>query len=236
MKILGLDSALEKSSVALADGGRVLGETSASMPREQLTWLIPAASDLLERLGIGFCDLEGIAVTSGPGSFTGLRLGLSTARTLAQVLSIPIAGFRTLDVIAQNAKGAAPLICPVIDARKGEIFCALFSYSGKVLEKRTEDLALKPEDLLKKLSSWIREGPVAILGNALQRYGEIIREGTLPGTVFPGEETWYPRASVLALMGEELISSGRGIPALELDAWYLRRPEAVVTWEKKHEP
>jgi len=235
MKILGIDSALERSSVALVEYGRILGEVEAALPREQLTWLIPAAKELLEKLGLSFRDLNAVAVTSGPGSFTGLRLGLATARTIAQVISIPIASFKTLDAIACNAGEAAPFICPLIDARKGEIFCALYSASGKSPGKKTDDLALKPEELLEKLVSWSGSGRLALMGNALNRYGELLRNGAPSGTVFLGEETWYPKAGTLALMGEKLILSGGGLSAMELQADYLRRPEAVVTWEKKYE-
>lgn len=234
MKILGIDSALERSSVALVEDGRILGEISAILPREQLTWLIPSAKELLEKLGLTFRNLDAVAVTSGPGSFTGLRLCLATARTIAQVLSIPIVGIKTLDAIACNAGEAAPFICPLIDARKGEIFCALYSASGKSPKKKTDDLALSPESLLEKLSSWAGEWRIALLGNALKRYGELLRRGAPSGTIFLGEEVWYPKASTLALLGEELISSGGGLSAMELQADYLRRPEAVVTWEKKY--
>ena len=125
--ILTIDTALESASVALARDGQVVVCASNAAQKEHAAWLHPAVDNLLRQSGITLSQLDAVAVSMGPGSYTGLRVGLSAAKGYCYVLGIPLLGVGTLDLIAATARDKArELICPMIDARRMEVYTALF--------------------------------------------------------------------------------------------------------------
>lgn len=155
MRVLGLDSATLVAGVAVVDEKRVIMEGFLQTRRVHSERLLPLLDTWLREAELKLEHLDGIAVTSGPGSFTGLRIGISTAKGLAQVLGIPLVGVPTLDALALNLAGSAGLVCPILDARKGEIYTALYRspHPGQLC-RLTEYLAVAPSTLC----SWLKEG------------------------------------------------------------------------------
>ncbi|KKL06136.1 hypothetical protein LCGC14_2599040 [marine sediment metagenome] len=168
MRILGIETSTMTGSVALMDEVRLIAEYTLNLPRRSkerrvgvsaslrkethTSRLMSAIDKMLKDASLTIKDLNGIAVSLGPGSFTGLRIGIATAKGLAQGLNIPVVGIPTLDGLAFNLSCCQDLICPILDARKGEVYCALYK-NGKRL---TKYIACKPGSLLKELKSRIQ--------------------------------------------------------------------------------
>jgi tRNA threonylcarbamoyladenosine biosynthesis protein TsaB len=130
--LLNIDTALDTASVCLSDGGRIIQTVSHDQPKDHALWLHQCVADVLQSNGFTGNDLGAVAVTIGPGSYTGLRVGLSAAKGLAYALQIPLIGVGTLQMIAQaNSREITDLVCPMIDARRMEVFMAVYNKEGK---------------------------------------------------------------------------------------------------------
>lgn len=163
--ILGIDIGLQVAALAIICAGRVVGERSASSS-SHCAGLPGQVTDLLKFAGLSLSDLRGFAVGLGPGSYTGLRVGLSYAKGLAAVLNIPVAGVPSLDALANAAAAlksapAGSFVCPVVDARKGEIYTALYRVGANALEKIIEDLVTAPEHFCLSI-----DGDLLLVGDA----------------------------------------------------------------------
>src|SRR2546422_9660294 len=161
MRVLAVETSTLSGGAALLDGELVVGEYVLDVRLTHSERLMAAIDRLLTDAGWTVGELEGLAVAVGPGSFTGLRVGLSTVKGLALALSIPIAAVPTLDAMAAMLPFAALPICPVLDARKGEVYASLYRWDGVAMRREWEYLALAPEALAARL-----EEPVIILGDA----------------------------------------------------------------------
>ena len=170
MKLLGVETSSPIFSVALCDGEQVLSCLKVGALKRPSLLL----SDLVEKAalyaGVKLKDLDGFAVSIGPGSFTGLRVGVMTVKTLAWALKKPVLPVSSLEVIAQNLIPSSVPVCPFLDARKGKVYAALFSPDeAGGLRRVGPDRLLLPEDLLQKL-----EPRTILVGDALQRYAPLL--------------------------------------------------------------
>src|SRR2546428_679884 len=153
-----LGEVLGDRGAALLDGELVVGEYVLDVRLTHSERLMAAIDRLLTDAGWTVGELEGLAVAMGPGSFTGLRVGLSTVKGLALALSIPIAAVPTLDAMAAMLPFAALPICPVLDARKGEVYASLYRWDGDGMRREWDYLAITPDDLSRRLDE-----PVIVL-------------------------------------------------------------------------
>jgi tRNA threonylcarbamoyladenosine biosynthesis protein TsaB len=182
--------------------------------------LLPACDALFRESGRTIAEVGLVAVSLGPGSFTGLRVGVSAAKGMAFALGAALVGVSTLEVLAHNApddvEGA---IVPVLDARRGHVHAALYSREGDAIIRRSEDLVIPPDRL-----TTILEPPTTLLGDGVRRYPELITDGC---RVLP-EEEWRARASVVARLAARDHAAGRRDPVHELEPLYNRisTPEA----------
>lgn len=237
MLLLAIDTSTSVCGVALATGEGLLGEYNLDIRKDHSQRLMPMVDRLLRDCRAVPGDLGGIAVTCGPGSFTGIRIGVATARGLAQGLGIPVVGVPTLDVLAAQFPFQEGLVCPLLDARRQEVYTALYRGGGDGLAQVTGYLALPLEGLLALLGRERAPGEsLVLLGDGLEKYG-----GMLQGAL--GDRAWRAppalrsnRGGLLARLGQERLSGegGRGDYRL-LKPLYLRRPEAEVRWEEKVE-
>jgi len=208
MPFLGIDTSSAAGSVALTTPGRVLAEWTLDVDRTHAVRLLPHIRWMLQEAGLGLGDLAGIAVTLGPGSFTGLRIGIATAKTLALVSGKPLVGIPTLEVLAGNVPHARGLLCPVLDARRGEVYWALFRQeeAGR-LQRVTEDRVGTPEAVLEGLQG----------GDRFRSAGHAIVEEPEQNRV---------RASVLCRLAHGAFARRGGTPAADLKAVYVRPSDA----------
>jgi len=224
--VLGIDTGGPRADLAVVAGGRVLGETSHSVASHGAE-LPGAVAGLLARAGVATRDLKAIAVGIGPGSFTGLRVGLSYAKGLKLATGCALLGMPSLDTLALAAlaeTSAAPsrLICTVLDARKGEVYAALYRTSGDGLEKLSDDLVVTLENLAPHLGA-----DVLLVGDAKaeEACSLAVRAG---GQAACLEITALGlRGRTVAALGAARLVAGEADNAFVLEPLYVRSAEAI---------
>lgn len=232
MHILGIDTATRVAGAAVIGEGRLISERFIHNLQTHSQNIIPMIQQVMDDAGITPQDLDGIAVTGGPGSFTGLRIGMSVAKTMALVLDIPVIAVSTLEVLAWNIYRTAGLICPVLDAKKTEVYTCIYKSGEHGLEELIKPAALSIDALVEEISRF--EGPVTFLGDGVPVYGEMISEKLGGRALFAAKINSFPRASAAAELGlVRLIESKHGDSTF-LQPVYLRKSEAEVTWEQKN--
>ncbi|MCL2106407.1 MAG: tRNA (adenosine(37)-N6)-threonylcarbamoyltransferase complex dimerization subunit type 1 TsaB [Oscillospiraceae bacterium] len=167
MTTLGIDTSALSACVAVMRDGVLLGECFARSGQTHSALLMPMAEQALKQAGLAIAQIDRFAVTNGPGSFTGVRIGVSAAKGMAQALGAPCAGVSALRAMAYNAVLCRGLLCCAMDARRGQVYAALFSSDGKTVARLTEDEAISREELDKKLTRY--DMPVTFLENAPMR-------------------------------------------------------------------
>ncbi|HWP35399.1 MAG TPA: tRNA (adenosine(37)-N6)-threonylcarbamoyltransferase complex dimerization subunit type 1 TsaB, partial [Thermodesulfobacteriota bacterium] len=161
MKVLAIESSTPQAAVALVDGERLLAEMRVATRTGQAERLLPAIDRILGDSGVGLRDLEGLAVAMGPGSFTGLRIGLATVKGLAAALGLPVAGVPSLDALAWQVPWPAWPVVALLDARRGELYGARFEPDGRGGTRRaSDDLALD----LAGVEALVGAGPALLVG------------------------------------------------------------------------
>jgi tRNA threonylcarbamoyladenosine biosynthesis protein TsaB len=186
MTILGVDSATSTASAALVEDGKIIAEQAYSNRSDEsdsqakavkvghAEVLIPLIASVLEQTQRAFVDLHGIAVSIGPGSFTGLRIGLSTVKGLAYGWNIPVAGVSTLAANAARVTDTEGLICSLLDARKQQVYAALFRRSGGSLTRMTEDAVVSVEAAVEYAFEAAAGGACLFIGDGAAKYGEVL--------------------------------------------------------------
>ena len=152
MKILGIDTSSPAGSVALLDNNCVISESKLGDSQAYSTSILEEVDGLLNRSRTKLKDLEGFAITNGPGSFTGLRVGMSLLKGLVMATEKPFAAVNTLDAYAETVKPGSYLICPVLDARKKQVYTALFNSNNDFYKRKTPDQAITPVELCDQIS------------------------------------------------------------------------------------
>jgi tRNA threonylcarbamoyladenosine biosynthesis protein TsaB len=170
MKILAIDTSTPVGSIAIVEGALLKAQHILNISATHNQRLLPGIDRILMETEWSLNDLDALAVSLGPGSFTGLRIGISIVKGLAWATGKPLAGVPTLDALAANVPFVPHPICPVLDARKGEIYTALFRWGDKQLPERlTEYMAIKPEDLVDRISE-----KTVLVGDALLSHGDYL--------------------------------------------------------------
>ena len=157
MKILSVDSSAVAASVAVTSDGRLLAEYTLNNGNTHSETLLPMIENILKALGISISDIDLFACSSGPGSFTGVRIGAATIKGLAFAQEKPCVGVSTLEAIAENAKLRGGLICPVMNARRSQVYTALFRSDGKELVRLMPDSAMAISELDEALAAYGEE-------------------------------------------------------------------------------
>ena len=222
MKLLAVESATLSGGVALLDGDRLLGEITLNIAITHSERLMFAVDRLLADCGIAPADLDGLAVSVGPGSFTGLRVGLATVKALAMALDLPVAPVPTLDALAARLPFADVPVCPILDARKGEVYLSLYRWSGSGMERQWDYLALPPESVAARL-----EAPVILLGDGIEACRPWLDRLGGGARVAPAAQR-LPSAATVAVLGRAALVTGGGVSAEALAPLYLRPSEAEL--------
>jgi len=220
MLVLALDTSLSGGGAALAAGGRVLAQARLEPGPGFSRRLLPAVERVLAEAGAARRGLEGLAVTLGPGFFTGLRVALATAQGLALGLDLPVVGVSSLRLLAEAAPSEARAIWALADARRDLLYAAAFQRRDTGLERIEPDMAITPARLAQRLSP-----PALLLGPGARL---LEPEHLAPGLELAPGELDQPDPGRLALMGERRLSRGEGVSALELKPRYCRPSDAEV--------
>ena len=222
MRILALETATLAGGAALLDGDTVIAETRSNIALTHSERVLAAVDRVLRDARWTVRDLEGLAVSIGPGSFTGLRVGLATVKGLGFALSLPVAGVPTLDALAATLPFADAPVAPLLDARKGEVYLSLYRWNGTGMARQCDYLALSPEAAVARLTP-----PVIVLGDGVapcRRYLASLGEGA---QVAPPAQR-LPSPAVVGQIGHALLAAGAGRAAEEVSALYLRPSEAEL--------
>lgn len=230
MRMLAIETATLAQSVALVEDERLLAELSYEAKGNRGGLLLPTVDRVLQKAGVAARDLDAVAVSVGPGSFTGLRVGLATAKGLALGAGALLVGVPTLEALAEGYAHANVTICALLDAYRSEVYMALFRRKGNALERRGPEAVLPPEAVASALAEV--EGPIHLIGNGAARYREQL-ETALGGRACVSEEGLraVPSAAVVARLGLRRLAGGIK-PDTEAAPIYLRRAEAELNREK----
>jgi len=212
--LLAVDTSTRCGSVALRGEGRLLGEVRRELDGGHSRWLVGAVADLLARADVGVSALDGLAVVTGPGSFTGLRVGLATVQGLALARELPCLGISTLDVLAWKVRGSGARIVAVMDAWRGELYVA--EYDAQASPEGQVALET-PEGLLERIGT----RPATLFGDGALRHRERIA-AACPAAAFPDRSLYL--AASLAELAESRLERGEGGRAADLRAVYVRPP------------
>jgi tRNA threonylcarbamoyladenosine biosynthesis protein TsaB len=230
MKILGIDTSTSCGSIGLIDDDSVIAEYLLNIPITHSERLLSSINHVLKQAGFSIEDIEGWAISLGPGSFTGLRIGVSAIKGLAFATQRPVAGIPTLDALASNISPTPHLICPILDARKGELYTAFYRYGeGSVLRQFSPYQALSPEDLVKRI-----EGETIFLGSGVKTYGDYLRNALSTLAIFVPGPLNLAYGSVIAGLGLEKIRKNEVLNLPTFTPIYVRASEAEIKWKEKH--
>ena len=223
MLVLGIESSTTQGGVAIVGEDRLLCECVLNVEVTHSERLLPAIDRALSDARISLEGLGGIAVSIGPGSFTGLRIGLSTVKGLAYATGLPVVGIPTLEAMAWSLPAARWQVCPVLDARKQEVYAALFRHGRDGLVRVMDDTALTPE----ALCGLIRR-PTLFLGNGAEVYAALFRERLGERMLLPPLASRGARPACVAELGRVRLLRGERDAPESLVPRYLRPSEAEI--------
>ena len=231
MIVLGIEAATPVASVAVVSEDKILAERTVNNRRTHSVNLLPMIRDTLADAGINKEQVTGIAVSSGPGSFTGLRIGVSTARSLAHVLSLPLASVPTLDALAYLLRGQAGLICPLLNARRNEVYTALYNSTGTGNACLVPARAVGIEELIKLLASYTEQ--VTFIGDGLPEYRSMLKSRLGARAGLAPVCASFPRGAAVAELGLQMLQTGAVSDPFTLLPNYLRESEAELKWRER---
>ncbi|MFP5317320.1 MAG: tRNA (adenosine(37)-N6)-threonylcarbamoyltransferase complex dimerization subunit type 1 TsaB [Acidimicrobiia bacterium] len=226
MLILGIETAAVQVGCAIGGHEGVLASFHAARRRRHVEALVPAIEFTCRQAGVELKELGAVAVDIGPGLFSGLRVGVTTAKTLAQALRLPMIGVASLDLLAFPVRHSTRLIVPVIDARRGEVFYACYrQVPGGVQNLSGYELG-SPQDLASELEA---KGEDALLvGDGALRYSQELSR--VAGSQIAGPPNVYPSAAALVALAHARALREDFVTPSELEPLYLRRSDAELNW------
>ncbi len=229
MRILGIDSSVPQGSVALLENDHIISETSTSkVSGNHSDGLLRMVDDVLSEARYKIADIDGFSVTQGPGSFTGLRVGVSLVKGFALAMEKPVQGIDTLEAVSACLEPTEHPICAILDARKKEVYCAFFSYEESELKRTTPDQAMSPEKLCEMILK-----PTVFTGSGLETYGEYFssRLGSL--FIDNSKAIRHSVAASAALLARPHLENHPCFDLGELKIKYVRKSEAELNFMKQ---
>ncbi len=224
MKLLALDSSGLVASVAIVTEEVMLAEYTVNFKKTHSQTLLPMLEEVVKLTELDLSQVDAIAVAAGPGSFTGLRIGSATAKGLGLALNKPLIAVPTLDGLAYNLYGSDKLICPMMDARRNQVYTGLYEFDRGELKVIKEQTALAVEEILKEIN--LLGGEVIFLGDGAKTYREIIEEQTEVRYEFAPMHLNRQRAGAIGALGIIYYNNGRIQTAAEHEPVYLRLSQA----------
>lgn len=237
MKIIAIDSSGLVASVAIIEDDNLIAEYNVSFKKTHSQTLLPMLDELKQMVELDLDTVDGIAISKGPGSFTGLRIGSATAKGLSQALNIPIVEIGTLEGLACNLYGSDSIICPIMDARRSQVYTGIYCYEKNVLPSRyvvfeqktlLEQCALPIEELLDAVTKVSKETErdVIFLGDGVPVFGEYISENiTVPYSFAPAHMN-RQRSASFGHLAIQYMLEGKTVSCYEHAPEYLRLSQA----------
>ena len=227
MNILAIDTSTSLASIAVAVGEQIVAESLVNTNRSLSARLVSEIERLLVTAGLAIADIDLFASSIGPGSFTGVRGGVATIQGLALAVGKPCTGFSSLAILAMNFSLTTTLVCPLLDARKSEVYAALYDCSSPLPSPRITDCVLPPAVLLEKISA-LTGDPVIFVGDGAVRYHDLIAEQLGDQAVFAPFPLHSPRAANGVLLALHASRCGELLEPSQLLPIYLRASDAEI--------
>lgn len=225
MKLLAVDTATESCAVAVTEHGALISELVSVRRQTHARHLLSMIDDALKLANCEVREMDGFAVTRGPGSFTGLRIGISTVKGLAMACGKPVVGVSSLGALAARMVHARHPVLAAIDARKKEVYCALFDSDGGDAVARTPERVASPESAFGGI-----DRPHILIGSGVIKYREIIKRRAGDFAIIPSASFHVVRAATVAAMAHErFVSDGGEDPAALLPS-YIRKSDAELNF------
>ncbi len=223
MRILALETSGPHGGIALADSDRLVEEVRLAWGPHQGADLVAAVRSAVERAGWRPTDVEAVALSIGPGSFTGLRTAVVFAKMVAYETGARIVAVPTLRALAENAPAGAVRVAAILDAKRGGLFASIFERKGDNLRETFGPALIEPEALAARL-----QAPALVIGRGIVKGRTALEEFALAP-----EALWDPRAEAVAHLGWAMAKRGEWADALGLAPVYIRPPEAEELWERR---
>ena len=223
MLTLAFETSAKAASVALIENGKLLGESYQNTGLTHSQTLMVMAQDLLKQCGKTVSDLTAVAVAEGPGSFTGVRIGVAAAKGMSWGGQLPCYGVSTLEAMAVSLGAYEGYVCACMDARRSQVYNALFLVIGGVVERITEDRAIALAELKTELEHM--DGPIFLVGDGANLTYKTLAE-TIPNLILPPEHRLHQRAVGVALLAEQKQTAGEAGDGNALNPNYLRLSQA----------
>lgn len=224
MKILAIETSGRIGSLCLAEGEKIFSELPLDTEITHTERLLPAIDTVLKQAGWGLADLGGLALAIGPGSFTGLRIGLATLKGFAQVHDLPIVGVSSLQVLAHNACESNTPVAALMDARRGQVYAAAYAFKNGAIQKvLLDEEAVDPLPLAHALKKF---APCLLLGDGAKLYEKIFREELGDGLQFGDAEAMRLHARWVARLAWPRLKKGEGKNWQAMVPNYIRKSDA----------
>lgn len=230
MKILAVDTSTSAATAAIMEEGRLISEYILNINRAHSQKIMDIIDGLFKQSGIKPSEIDLYACSSGPGSFTGLRIGAAIIKGMAQTFGKPIVGVPTLDALAYNLYNCTGLVCPMLDAQRGMVYSALYSWKNGSLMKLEDLRVITIEDLLSRIKD--KALPVTFLGDGLLLFEEKLKAGLGECYTAPSDSL-LPRASSCARIAMQMYNDGLSDTYNSFRLTYIRKSQAEVEYEKK---
>ncbi len=236
MKVLAIESSGLTASVAVVEETRTVAEYTVDYKKTHSQTLLPMIDEVVRMTDLDLAEIDAIAVSGGPGSFTGLRIGSATAKGLGLALDKPLIHVPTVDGLAYQVYGCGDIICPIMDARGNQVYTGIYTFSasaGKKEGTREVDpvfqvlrmqMAIAVEDLIRRLNNYNR--PVVFLGDGVPVYREMLSAGLKVPYSFAPSYMNRQRAAVVGALGIRYFKAGKYETAMEHQPEYLRQSQA----------
>jgi tRNA threonylcarbamoyladenosine biosynthesis protein TsaB len=229
MLILGIESSTEQVGCAIGGHEGVLASSHACRGRRHAENLVPAIDFVRRQAQVELSEISVVAVDLGPGLFTGLRVGIATAKSIAQALRVPMVGVTSLDLLAFPVRFTNRLIVPAVDARRGELFYALYRQVPGGVQRLTEPTVGTPDDLMSELLA--ANDDCLLVGDGARRYSDAFEGLSRVEVVEQGLA--HPMASHLVQLAHSRALREEFVNSWELEPLYLRRPDVDMTGQQR---
>jgi tRNA threonylcarbamoyladenosine biosynthesis protein TsaB len=224
MIVLGIESSSVTASCAISENNRLLGEYTLGHKKTHSEKLMPLIEKLMEDLGIKVQDVDVIAISEGPGSYTGLRIGAAIAKSIACAADIELVNVPTMKALAANIFQVDRLIVPIMDAKAGRIYSGIYAWSNESLTEVKGQFPCNTKDLIELLNTY--EKPVVLNGDGSENYRTEFEQGLEIKPLFAPRQFNYLKASSLVCLGYEMASRGETVSPFEFAPKYLRLSQA----------
>lgn len=231
MKILSLDSSTSSASCAILQEGKLLGEITFNDKKQHSVILMSQIDSLLKNLNLSIKDIDGFVVSKGPGSFTGLRIGMATIKGLVEGTKKPFVGVSTLDALSYNLAYTPGIICPIMDALRDNLYTALYKFNGEKLERLTDYMAIHIDELISTIKEYNCES-ISFVGDGLIKFRSKLNE-SFPNVNFAPAHLNVAKAASLGELGLIRLLNEDSDNLLSFAPIYIRKSQAEREYESR---